>query len=67
MPDPENPSDYLTKFTGAEKTASSIAYSIGKQRRFAKADVGEDNVVRELREVPCGAAMAGYVWHQPGV
>ena len=37
VPDPENPSDYLTKFIGAEKTASSIAYSIGKQRRFEKA------------------------------
>ena len=67
VPDPENPSDYLTKFIGAEKTASSIAYSIGKQRRFARADVDEDDVVREVREVPCDAAMAGCVCHQPGV
>ena len=27
----------------------------------------EDNVVRELREVPCDAAMAGCVWQQPGI
>ena len=67
VPDPENPSDYLTKFIGAEKTASSIAYSIGKQRRFARADVDEDDVVRGVREVPCDAAMAGGVCQQPGV
>ena len=67
MPDPENPSDYLTKFIGAEKTASSIAYSIGKQRRFARADVDADDVVRVVREAPCDAAAAGCVRHQPGV
>ena len=67
VPDPENPSDYLTKFIGAEKTASSIAYSIGKQRRFEKADVDEDNVVRELRKVPWGATAAGRTWQQSGV
>ena len=40
VPDPENPSDYLTKFIGAEKTASSIAYSIGRKRRSEEADIG---------------------------
>ena len=52
VPDPENPSDYLTKFIGAEKTASSIAYSIGKQRRFEKASVDVGDAVREPHEVP---------------
>ena len=31
VPDPENPSDYLTKFIGAEKTASSIATLLDRQ------------------------------------
>ena len=65
--DPENPSDYLTKFIGAEKTASSIAYSIGKHRRFARSDADADDVAREVREVPCDAAKAGGVCQQPGV
>jgi hypothetical protein len=67
VPDPENPSDYLTKFIGAEKTASSIAYSIGMQRRLGRADVDTDDVVHEVREAPCDAATAGCVCHQPGV
>ena len=58
VPDPENPSDYLTKFIGAEKTASSIAYSIGKQRLFEKADVDVGDVVREPHKVPWGATAA---------
>ena len=31
------------------------------------ADVDADDVVREVREVPCDAATAGCVCHQPGV
>jgi hypothetical protein len=67
VPDPENPSDYLTKFIGAEKTASSIAYSIGMRRGLTRADVSTGDVVREMREAPCDAAATSCVCHQPGV
>ena len=30
VPDPQNPSDFLTKFIGTAKTAASIAYASGK-------------------------------------
>ena len=30
IPDPENPSDFLTKFIGAAKTEASVAYASGK-------------------------------------
>ena len=66
VPDPENPSDYLTKFIGAEKTASSIAYSIGMRRRLERADVDAGDGVRK-GAAPYDAAAADCVCHQPGV
>ena len=64
VPDPENPSDYFTKFIGAEKTASSIAYSIGRKRHSEEADIGEAYAVGELRKVAWGESAAGRTWPQ---
>ena len=32
VPDPENPSDYLSKFVDAKKLASSVDYAAGQLR-----------------------------------
>ena len=50
----------LTKFIGAEKTASSIAYLDRQAASFRKGGCRRGRRgVREVREVPCDAAMAG--------